>query len=260
MSATTLVRDFILGVQATLQDKPAFFRWPETEIVRAINYGQRALAKYLTSVGAGRFVVKLSAGTRQDLTKVLAADIKPTDGATAADTYFIAFTGGVRNMGADGLTPGRAIRDPVDRYSMDAGDPNWHTATADTVVREVVFDKLYPRGFYVNPPSPGSWWIEVQGIAEPKRVADGGAPGAERYVVGGAGQTDLLGIPDVNVDDLHNFVVAWLLLKGSKNTVNLPKAQTHVGLFTSSINTQAQILSGVSPNLKTLPFLNEVPK
>lgn len=260
MSTTTLVWEFFRGVQTTLQDlNPPFRRWPEIELVRYTNFGQRALAKYLPQVGARVDTIELVAGTRQDLTKVLAADIKPGDGSTPADTFGIAFTAPVRNMGGDGLTAGRAIREPVDRSSKDAGDPNWHTATAGNDVREVVFDKMLPRVFYVSPPLVAGRWIELQWMAEPRRVTDGGAAGSERYTSTGAGNADLLGIPDINVDDLHNYVVSVCLLKGSKNMVNVPKAQLHTQAFTSSVNAQAQTFTGVSANLKALPFLSEIP-
>lgn len=256
----TLVRDFLYSVATTLQDNaPQWRRWPEQELVVYLNYAQRAIAKYLPQAGTRTDAIQLSAGTKQDLTKVVFTKIKPGDGSVAADAYGIAFLGLTRNMGADGLTPGRAIRDPVDRYVQDTANPDWHSATPGAAVREVMFDKASPLVFYVSPPvqSSPAVWCEMQWMAEPNRVPAGGPPAGEFYSFGGA-STAVLGIRDMFIEDAHNYVVAMALLKGSKNVQNLPKSQAHASLFVNSLNAQAAVLSGVSPNLKTLPFANEI--
>ena len=256
----TLVRNFIYSVQTTLQDiVPPFRRWPERELVVYTNYAQRAIAKYLPQAGSAADVVRLVPGTKQDLTRVLAANIKFGDGSVSADSYGITFLAFTRNMGADGLTPGRAIRDPVDRYVQDTGNPDWHTAVAVTAIREVVFDKAVPLTVFVSPPVHATTpvWIDMQWMKEPNRVPDGGAPGAEVYAYAGA-STAVLGIRDTFVEDAHNYVVAMALLKGSKNVQNLPKSQYHAGQFLASLNLQGTVLTGTNPNLKTLPFVNEI--
>lgn len=259
MAITTRVRDFLESVCRLLQDlDPQFTRWPERELVTYTNLGQRALAKYLPIVGARSDAIRLKPGTRQDLTLVQAAYLKPGDGSAAADSYGISLSKGLmRNMGADGLTPGRAVR-LVESATLDAVDPLWHTKQG-TAVRELAFDKTLPLVFWVSPavPAAGQVWVELPWVAEPRRVPDGGAQGAEVYLASGASAA-LLGIHDQFVEDLLNYVVAMALLKGSKNVQNLPKAQTHVGLFTASINAQAAALTGVNPNLKMLPFAAEV--
>jgi hypothetical protein len=260
MAITTLVADLIAGVQSTLQDNaPAFRRWPEIELVRYINYGQRALAKYVPQCGTRTDAVRLAPGTRQDLTKVLAAHIRPGDGSTAADTYGIAFLAALRNMGSDGASPGRALRAPVDRYSLDAGTPDWHTAATATVVREIVVDKAAPLTFYVSPPIPTTpaVWLELRWMVEPARIAAGGAAGSEKYTANGSGAATLLSVDDLYAEDMHNYVVAAALLKGSKNTQNLMAASMHAQLWIASVNAQAAMFTGVSPNLQSLPFITQ---
>lgn len=259
MAITTLVRTFLRSVCTTLQDiTPQFSRWTEIELVTYANYGQLAMAKYLPQVGARVDSIKLAPGTKQDLTKVLAANIIPGDGSASVDTFGISLMRGpMRNMGADGATPGRAIR-LVDSATLDAINPDWHTATG-AVARELVFDKEQPKAFWAVPGAPASpaVWVQVPWLAEPKRITAGGEPGAEIYAFGGA-STALLGVHDQYVEDLHNYVVAIALMKGSKNMQNLPKAQVHAGLFTASINAQATAITGVNPNLKLLPFAAEI--
>lgn len=260
MGATTLVKTFLRSVCTTLQDiSPQFSRWPEHELVIYANYGQMAIAKYLPQAGSRSDAIKLVAGTKQDLTKILAANIKPGNGSTAVDTYGISLLDVPRNMGADGLTPGRVVR-IVDRRTKDDNDPDWHTKTGP-VIREIVYDKNLPKIFFTVPgvPATPDVWVEAQWLAEPTRIPAGGEPNAELYKYDGA-STALLGIQDQFVEDLHNYVVAVALLKGSKNNQNVPKAQLHGAMFTSSINAQASIVSGTSPNLKMLPFVEGIPE
>jgi hypothetical protein len=255
MGNTTRVREFIHGVSTTLMDTtPQYSRWPEVEIVRYINYGQRAITAYLPQAGARVDVVKLLPGTRQDLTKILAANIKPGDGSTATDTYGISLIELRKNMGADGTAAGRVIR-PSDRYTKDTSDPDWHTRTA-SAVREYVFEKNTPKQFEVSPGVTGNVWVELSWMVEPA-VLTGGAPGSETFLWDGS-NTTLLSISDQYVDVLHNYVVAMALLKGSKNVQNVPKSQLHAAMFTAAINAMATALGSVNPELKTLPFMDQI--
>lgn len=254
MAMTTLVKTLLRSVSTTLQDiAPQFSRWTEVELVNYANYGQLAIAKYLPQAGSRVDSIRLQPGTRQDLTKILAANILPGDGSAAADTFGIALLDVVRNMGANGSTPGRVIR-IVDRETLDNNDPDWHTRVG-TSVREFVFDKALPKVFWASPGVHGvtQVWADIAWLAEPKRIPAGGEPTAEIYKYDGL-STALLGIHDQFVEDLHNYIVAVALLKGSKNTTNAGKAQMHASLFINSINAQASVLTGVNPNLKQLPM------
>jgi hypothetical protein len=256
MSRTTLVKTFVRSVRETLQDQDyALLRWPEIGLVELINYGQRALAKYLPSVGARVDAVKLPAGTKVDVALVAIASIIPGDGSAAADAYGLSINRVVRNMGANGSTPGRVIRQ-VELDAKDAANPNWHTEANSTVVHEWCAVKDSPRTFYVSPPCQGVW-VELAWNVEPVRVPAGGAAGAEIYTTGGA-STTLLGIPDANVDELHAYVVSMCLLKGGKNNVNIPKSQVWAGLFINSLNALAEAETGKNPKLKLLPFADEI--
>lgn len=256
MARTIRVRDFIHSVLTTLQDvSPAYTRWTEVELVRYINLGQRAIASYVPHAGSRVDSIQLSGGTRQDLTIVPAARIKTSDGSTAVDTYGISIMNVVRNMGTDGQTPGKVIR-KVDSYTLDTVDEDWHTRTGTP--RKFISDGKSPRTFWVSPgaPAPATpTWVEVQWIAEPARVPDGGAPGAELYLVSGT-STQLLGINDDFEDDLRNYVIGMALMKGSKNEVNTQKAALHTAAFTNSINAKATVIGGVNPALVALPYVD----
>lgn len=256
MAITTTVKSFVHGVTTALLDLPQYSRWGEIEIIRYANYAQLAIAKYLPQAGARVDAVKLAPGTVQDLTRVAAANIIPGDGSTPADVSGIALMEVMSNMGSNGSTPGSAIR-IADRYALDSVDPDWPTRTGSKVI-EYIFRKDTPLHFEVNPGVTGSVWVRLRWMVEPKRIPEGEVPGAEVYGFDGP-STTLMGIADQYIDDAHNYVVAMCLLKGSKNNQNIPKAQYHAGLFLSSINAQAAQVTGVSPNLKQLPFVNEIP-
>lgn len=246
---TTLVRNFIPGVQHLLQDRnPPFRRWPEKDVVRAINFGVLAIYKYLPRVSTRTFSMLLQPGSDQYIAEVYALN--------SGHLRVMAFVRALSNMGTNGLTRGRAIRPPVDRDAKDAFDPGWQTELG-TEVREVVFDKNRPTSFAVSPSMIGDRWIEIEAMVMPTPIQDGGPPGAEIYQEYSANPF-VLPLADNWVEDLLHYVVAYLLMTGSKATQNLPMAQTHAQAFMSSINAQAQVQSGVNPNLKSLPFTEDM--
>ncbi len=255
-AVTTLVRDFIGGVQHLLQDRnPPFRRWPEKDVARAINFGLMALHKYLPLVSTRRFATLLAAGSvRQDITSIPAVRIKPQP---AAGYEVICLVGVIANMGADGVTPGASIRPPVDRNTKDIFEPGWRSEVG-TEVREVMFSKATPTQFDVSPAPIGDRWLEIEVMVMPWPIPPGGEPGSEIYTATGDGSANPLPLADNWVEDLTHYVVAYLLLTGSKATQNAPMAQLHAQAFLSSINAQAQAQSGTNPNLKALPYTEDM--
>ena len=71
----------------------------------------------------------------------------PSDGIMLLDV--------VRNMGAAGSTPGRAIT-RTDRGILDSQNPNWHIATGAAEVKHFMWDEKNPANFYVYPPQPAA--------------------------------------------------------------------------------------------------------
>lgn len=252
---TTLVSELIRGVQDMIQDiNPPFRRWPEKEVVRAVNYGCRAIYKYLPIVSTRKFAVLLKSDeVAQEVALIPATRIRPIP---VHDFEVAAFVRATANMGADGQTRGRAIRAPVDRNCKDAFDPDWQTKSG-LDVREIIFSKDMPTRFDVSPKPIGDRWIEIEAMVMPREIPGGGAPGSEIYAVSGA-NTEVIPLPVKWIEDLQHYVAALLLLKGSKDTQNLVKASTHTQAFLASLNAQAQAQTGVNPNLKSLPFSAEI--
>lgn len=255
MPGTILVRDVLYRVSVQLLDtSPQFVRWTERELVAWLNDAQRAVAKYLPHSCARVDAVKLQAGTRQSIHKILAANILPGDGTAATDVLGAMVQDVVRNMGANGSTPGAPIR-IIDRETLDLNRPDWHTATS-TSVACYVFDPRTPLAFWVYPALAAPTWVELSYLAKPPEITSPGA--GTLYGVDGASAA-VISIDDQYVDDLVNYVLARAHMKDAESAGNLGLANAYISAFTSSLNAQAAALTGVNPNLKSLPMTPALP-
>jgi hypothetical protein len=260
MPATTKVKDALWRVSVLLQDvAPQFNRWPEMELVNWANDAQLAITKYLPAACSRVDALKLKPGTRQSIEAIAAADLKPGDGSTPpATTYGVQPLSWVCNMGSDGLSPGDAIPEPVDRRILDSQSPNWHSI-AGAKVRNVVYDPSTPLYFWVKPAvpaSPAAVWIQLGWIVKPSRIADGNPPGTEKYFVEGS-DASLLSIDDVYLDDWVDYVTARAFMKNADFAGNDGKAAFYTQRFLGSLNLRIQALTGNNPNLTRLPFAPE---
>lgn len=251
MASSTLVKDVLFRVSSQLHDiSPQFTRWTERELVSWLNDGQKAIAKYMPSSCARVDAIKLVAGTKQSIEKILAANIKPGDGSAAADVYGGYLQSVIRNMGSDGLTPGNAIR-LVDREVLDVNNPAWHAATSSSI-SQWMFDPRMPKVFYVSPgvPAGTNLWIEASFLANPVEVA---VVTQGAYGMNGS-STLAISVDDKYIDDLVNYILARAYMKDAEFAGNANMAASHAQMFTSSINAQVSALTGVNPNLQSLPM------
>lgn len=248
MASSILVKDVLYRVSAQLHDiSPQFTRWTQRELVLWLNDSQKAIAKYMPSSCARVDAIKLSAGTKQSIERILSASILPGDGSSPSDVYGHYLQTVVRNMGANGSTPGNSIR-VVDREVLDANSPNWHTTTGLSV-SSYTFDPRYPKVFYVSPGVPADGlWVEASYLANPVEIAASGSYGMDGT------DTTKISVDDKYVDDLVNYVLARAYMKDAEFAANGGLAQAHAAMFTSSINGQVAALTGVNPNLQSLPM------
>jgi len=202
--------------------------------------------------------VRLVPGTQQSIEAIPQANCKPGDGSTPSATiYGVSVLGVRRNMGADGLTPGRVIR-MIDQEILDAQDADWHLAArAKTAVQIYTYDPLTPLYFSVSPPVHASTpvWVTLAYNAQPIRIPNTGAPSAELYLADGA-STATIQIRDEFIDDLVNYVVARANMKDAE-WADGNKATYFANLFLGSLNAKVQVSTGTNPNLKRLPMAPE---
>ncbi|HTN66414.1 MAG TPA: DUF6682 family protein [Burkholderiaceae bacterium] len=129
-------------------------RWSVAERIRWGNEAMGAILIRRPSAFARRSVHALQAGTYQTL---------PAGGALFLDL--------VRNIGPDGVTPGRPVR-RTDRQLLDDADPNWHRIKAKAEIKQYTFDDRLPTVFYVYPPAIAGANVELIDAALPADVAE----------------------------------------------------------------------------------------
>ena len=257
MASSTLVRDALFRVSTQLNDlSPQFTRWTQRELISWLNDGQKAIAKYIPSSCARVDAVKLQPGTKQSIESIAQASIIPGDGSAAAQVFGHYLQSIIRNMGSNGSTPGRAIR-VVDREILDTNQPDWHSVSG-TPVSQYCFDPRFPKVFYVYPgvPAATNWWVEMSFLANPVEVPQGST--ATQYAWDGADSTKI-SVDDKYIDDLVEYILARAYLKDAEFAGNAAMANAHASVFTGSINAQATALTGVNPNLQSLPMNPNVP-
>lgn len=251
---STKVVDALFRVSTQLQDiAPQFTRWQEKELVTWLNDGQRAIAKYLPASCTRVDAIKLKAGTKQSIELLAAADVLPGDGSLAKSVYGNYLNDVVRNMGADGMTPGRAVR-VVSREVLDSQNPDWHTIVGVGRVEQFVFDPRSPKIFYVTPAIAATpTWVEVSYLANPAEIPNTGTKAAPLY---GAESKNpaVISVDDKYIDDLVNYILARAYMKDADFASSQPNAVAYSSMFTSSLNSQVQAVTGNNPNLAALPF------
>ena len=148
-----LVSDIVAKVGYLMLDTE-HVRWTVPEIIGWINESAGAILTRRPAAFARRSVYTLVAGTLQSI---------PAGGAMLLDV--------VRNMAADGVKPGEAIR-RTDRQLLDDSDANWHTAKPKSVVKQYTYDDRAPTIFYVYPPVVAGVKVELMDAALPPTVDD----------------------------------------------------------------------------------------
>jgi hypothetical protein len=257
VAGTVLVKEVVRQWSVLLQDiDPQFARNTEVEGIGWLNVAQRAIFKFLPVACSRVDTIRLEAGTLQSIENIPAASVKLQDGTTPGSPVVGSMLLDVlHNMGADGSTPGRAIRLIADgRESLDTISPNWHAETAGAIIG-FVYDPRYPRQFLAYPGVPaGRLWARIAYVAMPLPITGAGTPGVPVYHAAGANAT-VISVHDEHVDDLVNYMAARALMKNAQHArATGMSPETFVSLFTASINAKSNVLMNYNPNLKHLPF------
>jgi hypothetical protein len=256
MAATVLVKDVLYRFGGLIHDlSPQFIRVPQVEAINWLNDAQVAITMFLPSACSRIDAVKLKAGTRQSIETIAAVDCKPGDGSTPATAIVgVQFLESFRNMGADGLTPGRVAR-VVPREDLDAFSAGWHTAAnPNNRVDAVMYDPRFPRYFHVYPPIPASpaVWLEFGYTAQPLKVPNAGS---EDYSAGGP-STEVIKIADQYLEMIVDYMVARAHMKET-SWRDEGKAVAFTSKFVGGLNAIVTSLTGTNPNLQRLPFAPE---
>lgn len=138
-----------------------------------------------------------------------------------------------RNMGANGMTPGKAIM-YFDRDSKDAANPNWHMATPSTVIREYCWHIDNPKLFYVSPPVPTTpaVWVETMESIDLGTLTD---------------QSQMIPVDNIFSSVLVDWILWRWFARDGEVTPNFDRAKTHYGMFESAIDNLMKAEAQSSP-------------
>lgn len=136
-----------------LQDEQNI-RWTRKELIGWINEGVAEIISAKPSAGSRSAIFATTAGSLQKI-----------------DAPVIQLLDVVRNIGADGVQPGRVIT-RVDRAILDAQDPSWHLKAPSGTVRHYAYDDRLPGQFYVYPPATDGVKIEIAYSLIPEDITE----------------------------------------------------------------------------------------
>lgn len=259
MSTMTVI-DFLWSVSSTLMDtRPQFMRWSEYDLITYVNDGQRALAKYLPRVSQRLIAIKLKPGTRQSIKMISSGDTAPWDGSTPKNIEGKLLLDVIRNMGANGSTPGATIS-PVERATLDGTDRMWHQSSGSSV-ENFVHDPRTQTEFYVYPgvpAAPAAVWVEVLMAVNPDEIPSPVSHPGVYSLLSGTSEI-VLSVGDEYVDELRAYVLARSYAKDAENPTSAGLAQAYSTTFLNSLNVAVQAATGNNPNLTILPFAPDFP-
>jgi len=166
---STLVSELILEVSNDLFDQDSYApyaRWDKSDLLSYLNEARLTTAFFKPESNENPMVYQLAAGSRQNLPDGSTVD---PDGAVLPKA--IELVRPVRNMGADGKTPGDSIY-PVGPNDMDDVLPGWRSENPAATVQHVIIDPKDRRHFDCFPPQPtvNRGWIEIQCSAVPNAI------------------------------------------------------------------------------------------
>lgn len=209
-------------VRQTLNDPNAVV-WSNTVLINALNEALQALVSYRPDAASYTAMMLLVAGTRQTL---------PSDGVRLLKV--------IRNKGVSGLSDaGRAIK-KGDLYIQDNINPEWHSETGRSPVKEYYYDPLLPKEFYVYPPAPVSPQIGIDisyvrvlptitQITDTFPVDDYFAPAVQEWMLYSCWRGDDEQSPNYSAAQSHLQAFFNLLqVKSGADVAVLPKAKEAV--------------------------------
>ena len=212
-------QSIITRVRTQLLD-PDGVRWTDAELLKWLSDGQRTLVANAAGISSIVAVMSLVAGTKQ---------IIPTGG------YMLLTI--LRNIQADGVTPGRACR-IVSRELMDSQNPNWHNSTASPTVQNYVYDPQQPGDFYVYPPNDGTGKIQLMYAVMPDEMSS---------------LSTTLVVQDLYQTALYDYVMYRAHQKDSDYAAGMSVAMTYWQSFAAYLNAGETSLLSNNPNLALSP-------
>ena len=201
-------------------------RWTLQELIDYTGDAQYVIAILRPDASSKNVPLQLVGGTRQSI---------PADGIRLLRLN--------RNLGNNGVTPGRSIR-PCQRESLDNEVPNWHTDTPSTIVEHVIFDNIDPTHFYVFPCVMGitglaaSIYVEAVYNAVPTRPTS---------------VSSLLALQDQYLPVILDYVLHRAYQKDAAYAGNMQRASMHLQNFANALQISMKIEFGTALTPSSAP-------
>lgn len=198
-------------------------RWTRAELLEWVNDAQRTIVLMAPNSTNYTTVVQLVAGTRQEI---------PSDGWTLLDVY--------RNMGATGTIPGRAIR-LVSKELLDGFNPDWHSDTQLSAVKNFLFDPQDQTAFWVYPPNDGTGRVQINYARNPVPCAT---------------ENDSIYVNDILQTAILDYVLYKACSKDAEYVGGPELATGYFSAFMSSLGQKQTAETVNNPNQTLMPERN----
>jgi hypothetical protein len=196
--------------------------WTAPQMIEWLNDAIRALVLVRPDASSTTASMQLVPGTKQ----VLSADV---------DLRLIRV---VRNMGANGTTPGRAIR-LGDMGVLDSFAPDWHTEASAVVVKEYMFDEARPDEFWVTPPVHGTTQVHVE-------VVKSVLPSAM------TASTETVPVDDIYGPALIEWCCYRAFSRDSEHTPNWQRGARHFAAFFNLLQIKMKSDMAINPKVRAM--------
>lgn len=227
----TILASAILSEVDTVLLDTAKTRWPDAEKLVYLNVGQRQIVFFKPDAYVVNDVYSLVAGTKQSIPD---GTNSFQNAASATLKEGIALVKVVRNMGANGTTPG-AIISPIGSDYLDNYNPDWHTDAQVAAAKNYILNNEDPKRFYVTPPNNGTGYVETIYSALPADVAT---------------VATVITLADVYRDSLMNYILFRCYDKDAAiSPLNAQRAAIKWNLFVTSLGRMDLVVKTISPNM-----------
>lgn len=135
-----------------------------------------------------------------------------------------------RNMGTDGLTPGRVVR-VTNLDVLTQIYPDWFTATQQAEVEDWAPILDYPEQFYVVPPNDGTQYIEILVATTPTLSV---------FDAGGAWESDIFPLRDHFINACIWGICYMAYDDDTDIPGNTPRSQLYYQRFVGALGLQQQ--------------------
>lgn len=210
-----LAGDIIERVRTILQDADGT-RWPNTELFAWIDDAQLLIALVRPDEVSTSVNHALVAGTKQTA---------PADSLKFLDIK--------RNYKDAQGTPGRAVR-MIDRNELDLFEPDWHSATEQTVIKHFVIDERESQTFWVYPPAKLGARVDLMYSRSPAKVT---------------ATSSVLAVRDIFKDVAVNYVLFRSYAKDADFANNAQQMTTYLQVVNSLLGLKLSKDVAFSPRL-----------